>query len=82
MEFLTGENPLWLETAANSRYCVINEAAARALGLEDNPVDASFMYISIGQKLIENDGKTYTVKGVIRDSYVSHSMRLPVPKCI
>ena len=77
MEFLTGENPLWLETAANSRYCVINEAAARALGLEDNPVDASFMYISIGQKLIENDGKTYTVKGVIRDSYVKSLHETP-----
>ena len=69
--------PLWLETAANSRYCVINEAAARALGLEDNPVDASFMYISIGQKLIENDGKTYTVKGVIRDSYVKSLHETP-----
>lgn len=77
MEFLAGENPLWLETAANSRYCVINEAAARALGLEDNPVDASFMYISIGQKLIENDGKTYTVKGVIRDSYVKSLHETP-----
>ena len=73
MEFLAGENPLWLETAANSRYCVINEA----LGLEDNPVDASFMYISIGQKLIENDGKTYTVKGVIRDSYVKSLHETP-----
>ena len=77
MEFLAGENPLWLETAANSRYCVINEAAARALGLEDNPVDASFMYISIGQKLRENDGKTYTVKGVIRDSYVKSLHETP-----
>lgn len=77
MEFLAGENPLWLETAANSCYCVINEAAARALGLEDNPVDASFMYISIGQKLIENDGKTYTVKGVIRDSYVKSLHETP-----
>ncbi|WP_025725675.1 ABC transporter permease [Bacteroides sp. 14(A)] len=77
MEFLAGENPLWLETAANSRYCVINEAAARALGLEDNPVDVSFMYISIGQKLIENDGKTYTVKGVIRDSYVKSLHETP-----
>ena len=77
MDFLAGENPLWLETAANSRYCVINEAAARALGLEDNPVDASFMYISIGQKLIENDGKTYTVKGVIRDSYVKSLHETP-----
>lgn len=77
MEFLAGENPLWLETAANSRYCVINEAAVRALGLEDNPVDASFMYISIGQKLIENDGKTYTVKGVIRDSYVKSLHETP-----
>ena len=77
MEFLAGENPLWLETAANSRYCVINEAAARALGLEDNPVEASFMYISIGQKLIENDGKTYTVKGVIRDSYVKSLHETP-----
>lgn len=77
MEFLAGENPLWLETAANSRYCVINEAAARAIGLEDNPVDASFMYISIGQKLIENDGKTYTVKGVIRDSYVKSLHETP-----
>lgn len=77
MEFLAGENPLWLETAENSRYCVINEAAVRALGLEDNPVDASFMYISIGQKLIENDGKTYTVKGVIRDSYVKSLHETP-----
>ena len=77
MEFLAGENPLWLETAANSRYCVINEAAARALGLEDNPVDASFMYISIGQKLIENDGKTYTVKGEIRDSDVKSLHETP-----
>ena len=77
MEFLAGENPLWLETAANSRYCVINEAAARALGLEDNPVDASFMYISIGQNLLEIDGKTYTVKGVIRDSYVKSLHETP-----
>ena len=77
MEFLAGENPLWLETAANSRYCVINEAAARALGLEDNPVDASFMYISSGQKRIENDGKHYTVKGVIRDSYVKSLHETP-----
>ena len=77
MEFVAGENPLWLETAADSRYCVINETAARALGLGDNPIDASFTYISIGQKLIENDGKAYTVKGVIRDSYVKSLHETP-----
>ncbi|MCD7941548.1 MAG: ABC transporter permease, partial [Bacteroides intestinalis] len=77
MEFVAGENSLWLEGSADSRYCVLNEAAVQALELGDNPIDASFTYISIGQKLIENDGKTFTVKGVIRDSYVKSLHETP-----
>lgn len=80
MEFIAGENPLWLESSAESRYCVINETAARALGLGDNPVDKPFVYMSIGEKLKENDGKTYTVKGVIRDSYVLSLHEAPSPQ--
>lgn len=80
MEFVEGENPLWLETARDARWCVINETLARALGVEDNPVDAPFIYISIGQKLIENDGKSYIIKGVIRDSYVKSLHEIPGPQ--
>lgn len=79
MEFVAGENPLTLESASASRYCVINERAAEALGL-DNPIDAPFTILSIGGKLRENDGKSYIVKGVIRDSYVKSLYQSPDPQ--
>jgi len=79
MELVAGENPLWLENATENRYCVINESAARALALED-PVDAAFFYHSVGGKLIENHGKTYIIKGVVRDSYVKSLYQNPDPQ--
>ena len=79
MEFVAGENPLFLESASASRYCVINERAAEVLGF-DNPVDATFRLASIGGKLSEDDGQVYTVKGVIRDSYVKSLHQNPDPQ--
>ncbi len=76
MVFIAGENPLYEESAASSRFCVINERAARLLGLED-PVGKGFHIISVGGKLSENDGKEYIVKGVIRDSYVKSLYQEP-----
>ncbi len=79
MEFVAGENPLYLENAAEARECVINERTAEALGLED-PVDATFQIVSIGGKLEENDGKIYRVKGVVKDSYVKSLHQHPDPQ--
>lgn len=79
MEFVAGENPLFLESTSASRYCVINERTAEVLGL-DNPVDATFLLLSIGGKLSENNGQIYTVKGVIRDSYVKSLHQDPDPQ--
>ncbi|MDD4660704.1 MAG: ABC transporter permease [Massilibacteroides sp.] len=79
MKFIAGDNPLEMESSNEFRYCVINESMAHALGFE-NPVDATFSYVSIGGKLLENDGKTYTVKGVIQDSYVKSLHQHPGPQ--
>ncbi|MDD2313626.1 MAG: ABC transporter permease [Proteiniphilum sp.] len=79
MEFVAGENPLHLESAAAARECVINERTAEALGLED-PVDATFQIVSIGGKLEENDGEIYRVKGVVMDSYVKSLHQHPDPQ--
>ncbi|GAB6122022.1 ABC transporter permease [Dysgonomonas termitidis] len=76
MEFIAGENPLYQESAASSRFCVLNERAVQLLGLKD-PVGKSFQIISIGGKLSENEGKEYVVKGVIRDSYVKSLYQEP-----
>lgn len=79
MKFVAGENPLTLESSRDSRYCVINETAAKILGLED-PIGKSFILVSIGGNLAENDGKSYIVKGVIRDSYVKSLHQEPDPQ--
>lgn len=79
MEFVIGENPLILESSNESMFCVLNERAVEVLGIED-PVGALFSLVSIGGVLSENDGKFYTVKGVIRDSYVKSLHKEPDPQ--
>jgi len=79
MQFVEGENPLTLESAAQQRYCVINESAAKALGI-DNPVDQSFVFMSIGNSRMELDGKRMIIKGVVRDSYVKSLYQAPDPQ--
>ncbi len=69
MEFVSGENPLYDEGAFASNFCVINERAAELLGLKD-PVDKSFIFLSIGNTRAANDGQPFIVKGVIRNTYV------------
>ncbi|NLA47935.1 MAG: FtsX-like permease family protein, partial [Bacteroidales bacterium] len=79
MEFVAGENPLNLESAAAAKECVINERTAEVLGLKD-PINATFQIVSIGGKLEENDGDIYMVKGVVRDSYVKSLHKNPDPQ--
>lgn len=79
MTFVAGENPLTLESAPDLNYCVINERAAEVLGLK-NPVDNSFILISIGGARIEKDGQSFIVKGVVRDSYVKSLYQEPDPQ--
>ncbi len=79
MKFVSGENPLSLESTSSANYCVINERAAEVLGLKD-PVGKSFTLVSIGGKLSENDGEPYIVKGVIRDTYVKSLHQEPDPQ--
>lgn len=79
MQFVEGENPLTLESSLSSRYCVLNETAAKLLGLED-PIGKSFILVSIGGNLAENEGKSYIVKGIVRDSYVKSLHQEPDPQ--
>lgn len=79
MEFIAGENPLTLESVSSTNYCVLNERAAKVLGLTD-PVGKSFNLVSIGGKLSEKDGEPYIVKGVIRDTYVKSLHQEPDPQ--
>jgi len=79
MKFVAGENPLTFESAPQQRYCVINERAAELLGLDD-PIDKSFVLISIGNARSESDGKSFIVKGVIKDSYVKSLYQRPDPQ--
>lgn len=79
MKFVSGENPLTLESTSSENYCVINERAAEVLGLKE-PVGKSFTLVSIGGKLSENDGEPYIVKGVIRDTYVKSLHQEPDPQ--
>lgn len=80
MEFVEGENPLLLESESAATYCVINETAVRLLGLEDPIINKTFNIISIGGALAEYNGQPFTVKGVIRDSYVKSLHQEPDPQ--
>ncbi|MDU1892571.1 MAG: FtsX-like permease family protein [Dysgonomonas sp.] len=70
MKFVEGENPLTLESAPDLNYCVINERAAEMLGMKEKPIDKSFIFKSIGGGRNDIDGKTFIIKGVIRNTYV------------
>lgn len=76
MEFVAGENPLTLESAPEQRYCVLNERAVQMLGLSD-PIDKSFVFVSIGNARSESNGQKFIVKGVVRDSYVKSLYQEP-----
>ena len=78
MEFVWGENPLELTTEDN-RFVVVNERAMELLGLEYGTDDPEFIFRSIGGSLDVIDGKTCTIRGVVRDSYVKSLYEAPGP---
>ena len=67
MSIIEGENPFDRAEADSSKVCVINETAAKVLGL-DNPV---------GVTLITNKRDHVTVAGVVKDAQV-RSFHTPV----
>lgn len=80
MKFIAGENPLFLESAPQLRYCVLNKRAADALGLGDDPVDKTFTFVSIGGSRPELNEQKLVVKGVIADTYVKSLHQEPDPE--
>ncbi len=80
MKFVAGENPLFLESAFQLRYCVLNQRAVEVLGLGENPIDKTFIFASIAGSRSELNGETFIVKGVIANTYVKSLYQNPDPE--
>ncbi len=78
MEFVWGANPLGLESAAADRLCVVNERMMELLGLDYSAHDPQFVYKGINAS-DEGEGKVFTIRGVVRDSYVKSLYEAPGP---